>query len=518
MSFINLLVDEGLFGEKDPFIQNEDDYSIAEIIPKILQKRSFLDLTETSLKEPEVVEEKEELKDEKINELKNELTKNINLALNETSLSLDLVSLLLSSSKPNLSKATISPFLSKTVPLGSLNSNKLHNTQEHTEDNSLIGQGWRHESINKIQKLLKDKSMELKQSFEKDKKYWSMINEIINNNEILIKLRDPVNNQKAIGVKYGYGDSGSNYSDKGIAVLRRDETGGILFHPLINKDHKFVRVKILTKKDNDFVITGESTFKNKFSDDLTGQIEMSRFFIFEDDLFYNLLREARVLISYNVQLVSNKILIDIGDELIEIESVNYDKEDTDDMEVELETKENDHKCDLILNFLKIMLCGYYKYNLNLKQKIPTNFTKFKQNNSHPLLLRALLGTINHELNFKKITTIINDKIESYKMGQLEVKKFDNINDTSNAFIKSIEKPVSTFELVLNNKGKYLKISLSLTCGEILVNLIVKVNIIRFDNYEDMKSNENGGNVLMLVFNDIDEVDQCLDWSIKNFVE
>lgn len=513
MSFINLLVDDGLFG-KDPFIQNEDDYSIAEIIPKILQKRSFLDLTETSLKEPEVVEEKEELKDEKINELKNELTKNINLALNETSLSLDLVSLLLSSSKPNLSKATISPFLSKTVPLGSLNSNKLHNTQQVSEDNSLIGQGWRHESINKIQKLLKDKSLELKQSFEKDKKYWSMINEIINNNEILIKLRDPLNGQKAIGVKYGYGDSGSNYSDKGIAVLRRDETGGILFHPLINKDHKFVRVKILTKKDNDFVITGESSFKSKFTGDLTGQIEKSRFFIFEDDLFYNLLREARVLISYNVQLVSNKILIDIGDELIEIESVKY--EDTDDMEVE--PRENDHKCDLILNFLKIMLCGYYKYNLNLKQKIPTNFTKFKQNNSHPLLLRALLGTINHEMNFNKITNLINHKIDTYKMGQLEVKKFENITDTSNPFIKSIEKPVSTFEVILNNKGKYLKISLELTCGEILVNLIIKVNIIRFDNYDDMKSNENGGNVLMLVFNDIDEVDQCLDWSIKNFVE
>lgn len=545
-----------------------DDFSIAELIPRILlERKSFLNLTEDSLqkeiedghKDDEMeLETSDELEGalkeaakltedetEKLQNIKVDLTKNINLALNETSLSLDLVSLLLSSSKPNLAKSTISPHLSKNVPLGSLNSDRLapeENAPNDNVDTNKIGQGWKYESLSKIRDLFANKKEKLQLQVSKETTYWNLINEVLDENEVLIKLRDPLDNSKAIGVKYGYGDSGSSFHDKGIAILRRDaKSGEVSFNPmlqannkLITKTFKHVRVKILSKVDDEYMLTGQSKFELNFNKStnnrLINDIERARYFIFEEDLFHQLTREARTLINYNVLIISDKIIIEINNDIIEIESVNYDETDDDELKdsyqnINDESTKNDAKCQLILNYLKIMLCGYFKYNLSLKQKIPTNFTKFKQNNSHPLILRPLLGNIKHESYIAELDKSLKQIIDEYS-GKIEcekhLKKFANIKGLTkleSPFIKSIEKPLSQFNVTVKNlkNGKYLNIDVDITSSEIFVNLILHLKIIRFDTIDDLTTNEKGTNVLQLTFNDFAEIGQCIDWSIQKFL-
>lgn len=467
---------------------------------------------------------------EKLQNIKLELTKNINLALNETSLSLDLVSLLLSSSKPNLAKSTISPHLSKNVPLGSLNSDRLVEEEEApNSDTNKIGQGWKYESLSKIRDLFHNKHQKLQQQISKERTYWNQINKVLDDNEVLIKLKDPLDNSKAIGVKYGYGDSGSSYHDKGIALLRRDaKTGEITFNPVLasnNKTFKHVRVKILSKVDDEYMLTGQSKFE--LPNRLTKDIERARYFIFEEDLFYQLTREARTLINYNVLIISDKIIIEINDEILEIESVNYDDVDDDQsyQNVNEASIKNNKKCQLILNYLKIMLCGYFKYNLGLKQKIPTNFTKFKQSHSHPLILRPLLGNMKHEFYVKELNENLQKIIENYHQKvevEITTKKFANIKNLSkleSPFIRSIERPLTQCLINVNNPktGKYLKIDVDVTSSEIFVNLVLQLKIIKFDCLEDLTINDKGTNVLQLTVNDFAEIGQCIDWSIQKFL-
>ena len=82
-----------------------------------------------------------------------------------------------------------------------------------------------------------------------------------------ISNEGPQNNARAIGVKYGYGDSGSNFHDQGLALLRKDnQTGEISFHPIssinnakiVEKVSRFIRVKILSQIDGDYMLTGQS--------------------------------------------------------------------------------------------------------------------------------------------------------------------------------------------------------------------------------------------------------------------
>lgn len=537
-----------------------------DLIRRMFTERGFLNLTEESLQEElkankdvdmdedplEKVDSKDVFgieeenddsisEDEKIQKLKMELSANIARALNETGLSLDLVSLLISSSKPNLAKSTISPHLSKNAPLGSFNIDRLtpeEGVTKKEDSTSKIGQGWKYESLEKVRDLFNTKSIELNQHIQNERTYWNTINKVLSNDEVLLKMRDPKDNSKAIGVKYGFGDSGSSYHDKGIALLSRDsKSGAVSFNPvleadnkLVNKSFKYVRVKILSKVDNEYMLTGQSSFNfdiNESSDKLISDIEKARFFIFEEDLFYHLTREARTLINYNVQIINDKIIIEINNEIIEIEAMQYEETSEDEIynAPTGDSGKNNLRCQLILNYLKIMLCGFFKYNLKLKQKIPTKFTKFKQHNSHPLILRPLIGHIKHEAEITLLNNIISDIIVRYEdkiEAKTHVKKYENIQDLesiSSPFIKSIERPRSKFTIISKNKSnsKYLQIDLDLTTSEIFVNSILHLKIIKFEKEEHLNTNEGGINVLKLTFDDFTDIGQCVDWSIQRFL-
>lgn len=556
--------DSSVYGDsEDAFLQDEESIPIAELIPQILiERQSFLNITEDSLREEiaqkgvEVVnddventEEDAESAFQTFQRRKFELLGHINSALNETSLSLDFVSLLMSAVKPNITKTTMSPHLSKNVPMGSLNSDRLSVDSEAHEEKKPkkaenIGLGWKYQSLNHITGLFKGAGTQLREQVEVEHQYWRMINKVLSHDEILFKVRDPLSGSRAIGVKYGYGDSGSSYHDKGLAVLRRDdETGDISFSPIMSgnnkishKSNEFTRVKILSKIDDDYMLTGQSVFekdsiKDKSDTKVINDIEKARFFLFEEDLFYHLIREAKNLINYNVSIISNKIIIEIYDQIIEVESVVYDENNEEDLDnvyqnINKESSKNNEKAQAILTFLKLMLCCYYNYNLELKQKIPTSFTKWKQTNSHPLMLRPLIGHIRHEINVRNVHTIISNICKGLDPKQLtyEIEEEKNVNlklsKSTNPFRKAIERPVSTFKLILKklDTGEHLLVDVEVTSTDIFVNLVINLTIAKYKSMEDLKQNQQGTNVLQLKFTDLFEIEESLNWTILNIVQ
>lgn len=587
MNKIRLSLDLDIYGDdtRDAFLLDEDKLTVEELIPRILLERKlFIDVTEESLLEEIAAAEaagvseadnaadngiqitvsgetpisKTESEvgdthglstntgDSKIdvfNKNRTDLAKNVALALNETSLSLDFVSLLIASVKQNIGKSTMSPHLLKNIPLGSLSSDKLAN-EDINENNSYgqkkeesgytpkIGQGWKFEAVSKITQLFKNASVKLKEQVEKEEHYWKMINVVLANDEVLFK------HGKSIGVKYGYGDAGSIYHDKGLAILRSDEnTGYITFTPVAsllnfrvaNKMYKYIQVKILNKIDEEFMVTGISSFKKTFTDSqfqVVNDLEKARYFLFEEDLFYFLTREAKTLINYNVSIISNKIIFEINDEIIEIEAVPFDE--YNNMDIDLYQNINSYssmhndKCESILNYLKTMLCCFYKYNLSLKQKMPTLFTKWKQQNSHPLILRPLLGNIRHEIYVTVIKKMLEELLLEFKdqlEADLKLQKLINLKTfTGNIFQRSVQKPVSEIVMTLENKqGKCMRINTELTTNEIFVPYVINLTIVKYASESNMKGDIEGTNCLQLTVNNFEDVKESLQWSILNFV-
>lgn len=568
---VTLRFDQDVYGtSEDPFMQDEESIPISELIPRILlERQSFLNITEEQLEE-EIAHAKDkhdELDDQDVQETedtetaaqrflkqKYELLGHINFAMNETSLSLDFVSLLMSAVKPNITKSTISPHLSKVAPLGSLSSDRLNQDSEAPEQVNAkeakrskpenIGLGWKYQSLNHIKSLFQSAGELLRQQVSIEHNYWKMINQVLAHDEVLFRVRDPLTGSRAIGVKYGYGDSGLSYFDQGLAVLRKDDlTGDLTFSPIMTGNHKlslksnkYTRVRILSKFDDDYVLTGQSVFEKSVLEDksqyrVINDIEKARYFLFEDDLLYHLIREAKYLINYNVSIISNKVVIEIHDLVIEIESVVFDENNEEELEnayqnINKESSKNNEKAQAILTFLKLMLCCYYKYNLELKQKIPTSFTKWKQNNSHPLILRPLIGHIRHEINVRNMHTIIN---KIYKKLDSEEFSYEIIEDkylnlqkggpVKNPFQKAVEKPLSKFKIILQKlkTKEHLLVELDVTAGDIFVNLVMNLTVSKYANIEDLQQNQQGINVLQLSFTDIFEIEESLKWTVLNFV-
>lgn len=572
---VTLRFDSNVYGTgEDPFMQDEDKIPIAELIPRILlERQSFLNITEEQLEEEIAnknngndsqeenqeefeVEEDIETTSQLFQKQKYELLAHINSAMNETSLSLDFISLLMSAVKPNITKSTISPHLSKIAPLGSLSSDRLYQDEEsqaqenksalsNRSSGESVGIGWKYQSLSHVRSLFQSAVETLRQQVDIEKSYWNMINKVLAHDEVLFRVRDPLTGSRAIGVKYGFHDSGLSYFDQGLAVLRKDEqTGDLTFSPIMTgnnklsmKSNKYTRVRILSKFDDDYMLTGQSVFEKSVLEEksphrIINEIEKARYFLFEDDLLYHLIREAKYLINYNVSIVSNKVVIEIHDQVIEIESVVFYENNEEELEnayqnINEESSKNNGKAQAILTFLKLMLCCYYKYNLELKQKIPTLFTKWKQNNSHPLILRPLIGHIRHEINVKNMHTIIN---KIYKQLDPEEFTFDIKEDKyvnlrkdgpiKNPFQKAVEKPLSTFRVVLQRTKtkECLLVELEVTTGDIFVNLVMNLNVSKYGSMEDLEKNQRGTNVLQLTFTDIFEIEESLSWTVLNFVQ
>ncbi|CUM66252.1 uncharacterized protein PRCAT00003912001 [Priceomyces carsonii] len=547
-------------------LSDRDSLELTEIIPRILIERSsFLNISEESLqkeidnpkKGDDVKEDEQELGNEKSNivdtatietfqQQRQELARSIGSALNETSLSMDLVSLLISIASPNIGKSTISPHLSKNVPLGSLSLDRLQieDSSEVTtplkySNEAKIGQGLKRNAISKVIVSFTDASERVREETSNEKQYWDMIIQVLSNDEVLFSTKDPLSGLRVVGIRYGYGDSGSSFHDKGLAILRQNgNTHEITFNPIssstlkpMQKIYKYLRIKILSKIDDDYMVTGQSIFEKKFDQSkfkVINDIEKARFFLFEEDLFYHLIREAQLLISYNVSIISNKIIIELNNDIIELESIVYDENNEDELNnyyqnINEDSSKNNIRAQLMLKYMKLMLCCFYEYNLALRQKVPTAFTKWKQFNSHPLILRPFLGIIRHEGYLNRIGDMIKQTESEFKESvQIELinDKFVNLSKrTRNAFQKAVDIPLSVFDLTIKKLGseECLNVKLEVTTSELFVNIILKLNITRFKSLDDLKTNINGTNVLQLNLNDINDLEDCLKWPIVNFI-
>ncbi|QLQ78602.1 hypothetical protein HG537_0A08490 [Torulaspora globosa] len=412
-----------------------------------------------------------------------EMVEHVNLALNESSLALEFLSLLLSSVRESAGTASMSPFLKKTVPVGSLNSDKLplaHQTREEIVSSEIISRGWKLRSLNESRSLLKEKYSSLTKIIEKEHQYWTKISKHISNKDVLFKMRDRVNGMRLLGIKYGYEDSGSKYKhDRGIAVLKSNPELNILeLVPSntteaseVNHNERFVRVRIFTKiaSEDDYILTGESSINKLFSshnnlnglEDIENQINKLKAFAFEQELMYQLKKESSRLISYGVTIESeNKIVMELPNEKFEIELVSLDDDSVVNHDQDA-PKVNDRRATLMVTTLRLLLVVMFKKNL--RQRL-TSSTRPQSSKGFKdvLLLRPILGRLRHhnyKILLKKILRdYVLDIIEGSSINEFSSDKPKNgATKAQDDNIAKLSKEINAFSCLLNTSSTSFKV-------------------------------------------------------------
>jgi len=514
--------------ERGPFV-DLDESSLEKEIQDLIAESTEIDLNNEARENDEMegIEDSEEQPtniNEEFYKNKSESLRHISTALNESSLALDFVSLLISCVRPAAGTISMSQHLKKFVPPGSLNADLVRKNispqekEAQFKEEKVIGQGWKLSSLENSSQKLRDSSVRLSEVF------WDTIKKNFNNKEILYKTRDKLSGKRTFAVKYGYEDSGSTYKVQGNAILKPTTNNHqIGFVPLNNasgSERKLIRVRILAQPNNEeeHIIVGESKIDEKFDANGTirSEIEKARYFIFEEELFNQIIEEANALVAYNVKVESeSKVSINLQDEIIEIEYVDYDEEKSPSEEPEPFISKPQHKrAELISTYLRLMLTVKHKKNLESKKQ-PVVVKNSNQNRFYPsyysLILRPLVCHFRHEQSLKKLYHLIKDISKGITDSSFTLTKYSNIKPKENEqdpFKRVFTSPISKFSLIVNES---LKIDVSLNSIDFL-NQIVHVTAYQAEDLfgDDQKK------VLDVDFEDYRQVEECLEWLIEEY--
>lgn len=455
----------------------EDDESLTDNANKPpIDEDSKLDLQQKEdASRAKFENEAEAMTQEQFVGIRKSMIEHVDLALNESSLALEFLSLLLSSVRESAATASMSPFLRKTAPVGSLNSDKVPlvpHTHEEKTNAEILSRGWKLRSLNESRLLLKEKYMLLNEIMTKEHLYWSNIARHISNKDVIFKMRDKNNRTRLLGIKYGYEDSGSNYRhDRGVAVLRNNpEQNKLELEPFSGADaggslnnERFVRVRIFTKiaSEDDYILTGESSVSEVlFSadsgiddlEDVKNQIKRLKAFAFEQELMYQLKKESSLLISYGVTIENkNKVVMELPNEKFEMELVSLD-DDSVVNHVQDAPKVNDKRATLTLVTLRLLLIAMFKKNL--KQRLTSLGKASPKGAKDILLLRPLLGRLRHHnykiLLRKIVKDYILDVAENATMRETAVRSPSLIEQNELDFnVAKLSKEINAFSGLLN---------------------------------------------------------------------
>lgn len=295
--------------------------SLAFTIPQInAQRRGFRHISEASLLEElatrssthnitsDVISSDEPPDDyndkrKELYERKAEMLQQVGGAHNSALMALDFISLLLSV-PGGKGEQSMSPVLKEHVPTASMGAQVIERTADESKrDISLVAKGWKLESFNSAADSLLRSSARLESEIQQETSYWEQV--------LLVKAKGWTmcrmpGERHTLGVKYGFREASSTYRDRGVAALRRDEGGKItLDHGLLATPAQTVRVQIQSQGG----ITGTSTFTPTAGDSINEQILEARNALFDEELFFELTREARALISHGVEIRNGTIHI-----------------------------------------------------------------------------------------------------------------------------------------------------------------------------------------------------------------
>ncbi|KAG7888427.1 hypothetical protein KL936_003639 [Ogataea polymorpha] len=526
---------------------NEDEkLPLPQLLAKIIAQRgSFLDISEDRLKEEieneqlskdtasnqgdvemegEPLLTREQLRSyEEFKKVKQEIVNSVHSALNESSLSLDFVSLLISCVRPAAGSSSMSPHLKQHIKIGSLSSDKVdppEDTEKLQFDTSKVGRGWKLESLERAAANLKSSSLRLKEEVEKEKNFWSGMVEVLKSNEVITSMN--IKNSKEVCVKYGYGDAGSTYYDKGIGILKKDTTTGDLFFENSapakeEKQDKVVNVRIYEKNGETVNLIGESnveqrlhSFKEKKG--VINDIAKARFFLFEEELFYQLLREAATLISLQVSAEEDKIVIDLHDEIIEITEVP-----PEEVHAPADLPSNE-RADLIQIYLRLMLYAEHKRNLDQRNIPPLALDTEAQSAPQTSLLsliRPIIVYNRHKRTLKSVRDVLesiilnhfeNDRTKTKEHLAEHLNIINHCNEPSarskDPFARVSTPPASILELATNSLIVRVKLTSLFASAYSVMNLTLQ--------------NQTGSTVLDVTLNDVRELEDCLNWAIRNY--
>ncbi|KAL6718218.1 RNA polymerase II mediator complex subunit [Lecanora helva] len=398
------------------------------------QRGSFRNISEQSLEDeiqdgsageesngrPEIVDDEQGqgdgiTKKEEVAKARDEILKQATQALTETSTALEFVSLLLSKHAPAASQTTMSPFLKQTVPLGCLGVEVVQTPQvseldKHTDE--MVDIGSRMKSLNGVADSLLNSASRLEKEIVKETTYWEQVLAVKDKGWSLHRLP---REKHTLGVRYGFAEAYSDFRDRGLAALRREEDGALsLDRGLRWKGDRKLRVRVF-EEGKPIASNTESSATTTAFKSLEGEILSARNSIYDEELHHELDREARNLVNQGVRCIDGNVLLPYdANKQIEVSLVPREEVLSD------ERGGIDPIPDAIALSLRLLLSHAHHQSLQKRSQMPPPVRDNKAPRPVYALIKPILEQSQHQVHNHSTQAFLDEFCHTMKAAGLDI--------------------------------------------------------------------------------------------------
>ena len=388
------------------------------------QKGSFRTVTERSLQEDiskaklghlDVVSESEdsdsedeslESKQKKLWEAREEMTKQLLRAQNETLTALDSISLLISGhSKAGAgAKSSMSPALASAVPDSTLDAQKVRAPQlslSAEQQSESLYLGYKLEALNKAVDDISSARSRLSEKAQQESAFWKQVADLSAQGLVISRLpRD----SRTIGIHFGLPEAAPKFRNRGFAVLFADQNGQLRLDQNIATARRW-SVQISTFQNGKLTSLSRPPPPVSTDINLATTVADLRRSLFEEELFFEIGREARTIANQGVSMVEKTITAEITNgQIMQIKLVGLDEQSA-----EGELTDNTFADGILLCLRGLLSKGHEKSLARRSQPPPPLVPKIPPVPEHALL-RPLLTRLRHQA----LVSTLQDYAEALK--------------------------------------------------------------------------------------------------------
>ncbi|KAL7270455.1 RNA polymerase II mediator complex subunit [Rhizina undulata] len=372
---------------------------------------------------------------------KAEMAARVGHALNEALFGLDYVSLLVSLTQPEAGASSMSPYLKSSVPVGSLGFDKVQRKLDPKalQDDATVARVWKMEGLNSAVDTLLGASRKMEEEVKRETRYWEQILAIRDEGWVVTRMP---RERQTLGVRYGFAESAPEYKNKGIGALRRGDDGSVIMEDVETAgSHGKAMLRVRVVKNGE--VTGVSVQNgNKGTGSIKDMIQRARNFVYEDELFFEITREARTLANHGIRTSEDSVTIELGEGMCVV--IDMAPLDDDEVMMEISNPGNNLAQGLVMA-LRILLSHNHRANLKKRSKPPPPLSQRKQQSPPLFLIRPIALHLLHQQHlhiltrFVKSLTALTRSTGSH--ADYNVKPMVN---TLNSTIKDVESAVESF--------------------------------------------------------------------------